>query len=126
MAIQLNCGTGSLTGAPKKLEFNKFLYEVQPDIVLLQETWFSDKKNPHFNGFSMVNMNHSKTYKTTGGGVAIIIRESAGIKYTPLPDLTAPDDECTDIIQAKLKWTGRELVVISLYNPPVTSRPKDR
>ena len=54
MVIQLNCGTGGLTGVLKNLEFNKFLYEVQPNIFLLQETWFSDKKTPHFNGYSMV------------------------------------------------------------------------
>ena len=52
----------------KKTELNKFLYEVQPDIVLLQETWFSDKKSPHFNGYVMVKKNRSATYKTIGGG----------------------------------------------------------
>ena len=58
--------------------------------------------------------------------MAILIRESAGINYTPLTDLTAPDDKCTDIIQAKIKWNGRDFVVTSLYNPPVSSRPRER
>jgi len=93
MVIQLDCRTGGLTGAPK----NKFLYEVQPDIVLLQETWFSGKNTTHFHGYSMVNRNRSRTYKTTGGRVAILIRGSAGINYTPLPDLTAPDNISVEI-----------------------------
>jgi len=58
--------------------------------------------------------------------VVILIRESAGIKFTPLTDLTAPDDKCADIIQAKLNWKGHELVVTNLYNPPVSSRTKNR
>ena len=67
----------------------------------------------------MINRNRQPTYKTTGGGVAILFRESAGITY-------APEDKCTDIIQVKLKWKGRELIVTSVYNPPVSSRPRDR
>ena len=51
--------------------------ESQPDIVLLQETWFNNTYSPHFIGYSMVNRNRLNTYKTTGGGVAILIRESA-------------------------------------------------
>ena len=74
----------------------------------------------------MVKRNRLNTYKTTGGGVTILIRESAGINYTPLADLTAPDDKCTVIIQAKIKWNGRDFVATSLYNPPVSSRPRDR
>ena len=97
-AIQLNCGTGGLISVSKQQELNKILYDAQPDIVLLQETWFSDKHSPKFNGYSMVKKNRPNTYKTTGGGVAILIQESAGINYTPLTDLTAPDDKCTDII----------------------------
>jgi len=122
--IQLNCGSGGLN-AIKQTEFKKFLYESQPDIVLLQETWFNDKYSPHFTGYSIVYRNRLNTYKTTGGGVAILIRESAGLIYTPIPNITAPDDKCTDIIQAKLKWNGREIVVTSIYNPPVSSRPRD-
>jgi len=95
--IQLNCGTGGLS-AVKQLELKKFLYEALPDIVLLQETWFNDKHSPYFIGYSMVNRNRLNTYKTTGGGVAILIRESAGLIYIPLLNITAPDDNCTDII----------------------------
>ena len=73
----------------------------------------------------MVKRNRLNTYNTIGGGVAIFIRESAGINYTPFTDLTAPDNKCTDIIQAKVKWNGRDIVVTSLYNPPVSSRPRD-
>ena len=58
-------------------------------------------------------------------GVAILIRESAGLKYTPLLNITAPDDNCTDIIQAQIKWNGRDIIFTSLYNPPVSSRPRD-
>ena len=79
MVIQLNCGPGGLISDPKKLELNKFLYDIQPDIVLLQETWFRNKKTPQFPGYSMINRNRLPTYKTTGGGVAILIRESARI-----------------------------------------------
>ena len=124
--IQLNCGTGGLISVSKQQELKKFLYEAQPDIVLLHETWFSDKHSPKFNGYSMVKRNRLNTYKTTGGGVTILIRESAGINYTPLADLTAPDDKCTVIIQAKIKWNGRDFVATSLYNPPVSSRPRER
>ena len=119
--IQLNCGTGGLISVSKQLELKKFLLGAQPDIVLLQETWFSDKHSPKFNGYSMVKRNRLNTYKTIGYGVAILIRESAGINYTPFKDLTAPDDKCTDIIQAKIKWSGRDIVVTSLYNPPVST-----
>ena len=35
-------------------------------------------------------------------------------------------DQCTDIVQAKIKWKGRDLTVTSLYNPPVSSRPRNR
>ena len=72
--IQLNCGTGGLS-AVKQLEFKKFLYDAQPDIVLLQETWFNYKHSPNFIGYSMVKRNRLNTYKTVGGGVAILIRE---------------------------------------------------
>ena len=58
--IQLNCGTGGLS-AVKQIEFKKFLYESQPDIVLLQETWFNDTNSPHFIGYSMVNRNRLNT-----------------------------------------------------------------
>ena len=122
--IQLNCGSGGLN-AVKQTELKKFLYESQPDIVLLQETWFNDKYSPHFTGYSIVYKNRINTYKTTGGGVAILIRESAGLIYTPIPNITAPDDKSTDIIQANLKWNGREIIVTSIYNPPVSSRPRN-
>ena len=84
-----------------QLEFKKFLYDAQPDIVLLQETWFNDKHSPNFSGYSMVKRNCLNTYKTIGGGVAILIRESAGLNYTPLLNITAPDDNCTDIFKQK-------------------------
>ena len=62
-----------------QLEFKKFLYDAQPDIVLLKETWFNDKQSPNFSGYSMVKRNRLNTYKTIGGGVAILIRESTGL-----------------------------------------------
>ena len=125
MVIQLNCGPGGLNSI-KKLELENYLYNTQPDIVLLQETWFKDKKTPQFHGYSMIHRNRLPTYKTTGGGVAILIRESAGITFAPITEITAPDDQCTDIVQAKIKWKGRDLTVTSLYNPPVSSRPRNR
>jgi len=123
--IQLNYGTGGLISVSKQQELKKFLYDAQPNIVLLQETWFSDQQCPEFNGYSMVKRNRLNTYKTIGGGVAILIRESAGINYTPLLNITGSDDNCTDIIQAKIKWNGRNIIFTSLYNPPVSSRPRD-
>ena len=95
MVIQLNCGPGGLISTQKKTELNKFLYDIQPDIVLLQETWFRNKKTPQFPGYSMINRNRLPTYKTTGGGVAILIRESAGSTYAPITEVTAPDDQCS-------------------------------
>ena len=74
MVIQLNCGPGGLNSI-KKLELDNFLYDIQPDIVLLQETWvllqetwFKDKKTPQFHEYSMINRNRLPTYTTTGGG----------------------------------------------------------
>ena len=106
MVIQLNCGPGGLISVQKKLELNKFLYDIQPDIVLLQ-----------FPGYSMINRNRLPTYKTTGGGVAILIRESARI--------TNNRSYCS---RRSMHWpsTGRDLTVTSLYNPPVSSRPWNR
>ena len=77
--IQLNCGTGGLINVAKQLELKKFLYDAQSDIVLLQEIWFNDKHSPKFIGYSMVKRNRLNKYKTIGGGVAILIRESAGL-----------------------------------------------
>ena len=82
--IQLNCGSGGLN-AVKQTEFKKFLYESQPDIVLLQETRFNDKYRPHFTGYSIVYRNRLNTYKTTGGGVAILIR---GVSWLNLHSYT--------------------------------------
>ena len=123
--IQLNCGPGGLNST-KRLELNNFLYAKQPDIVLLQETWFKDNVIHQFHGYSMIQRNRHTSYKTTGGGVAILLRESAGFTYAPINEATAPNDQCSDIIHAKLKWNCRELIVTSLYNPPVSSRPRGR
>ena len=38
----------SILSAVKQLELKKFLYETQPDIVLLQETWFNGTHSPYF------------------------------------------------------------------------------
>ena len=104
----------------KKLEFQKFLIDEQPDIVCLNEIKMNIQNSNHFFGdlegyLFLVKPRESKP--ECGGGVAILIRE--GIDYTQ--DFRFDRIEKNyqiELIAITIFTNAGPLLVVAHYNPP--------
>ena len=100
----------------RKNEITALVYELKPDILLLQETWL--KPNLHFSiaGYSIYRKDRENK---TRGGVAIAIQENIEHEQIGL------DMGKTEIVTLKVKTQNKYINISSVYFPGRTTRKKD-
>jgi hypothetical protein len=95
----------------KKPELLKYIDKHKIDIVLLSETWLSEKRDLDFHNFNCYRLDRSH------GGVAILIKKS--IEHNTIRRIKFAT---ADAIFLKVKCLSFEFTVGSIYCSPVTSR----
>jgi exonuclease III len=99
----------------KKMEFEKFLQDEQPDIVCMNEIKLSVEWVNHllaFKGYvSLAKVREQNPNR--GGGVAILVKENIDfIQVTTL------DRHKCELVAISILIAGRPVLVAALYNPP--------
>ncbi len=107
--IQWNCRSLRLS---KLEQFKATLNETNPSVVLLSETHWRDKHMPTFYAYRTFFINRP----TTGGGVAILVRNDLKADKKSLPALIN-----TEAVKVSLKLEdGKNLEILSVYCPDGT------
>ena len=94
----------------KRSEMELYIWEVKPDVVLINETKLNGKNAPKFANYTTACLRDRQTNKTRGGGVAILIRSN--ITYSDI----SPDTD--DMCAIELDIGGSKYAVIAYYCPP--------
>lgn len=108
--IQLNIS--SIKSKAKRLEFQHFINQRKPNLILLSETKLNKRNSVSFIGYSILRNDRSHN---SGGGTAICYSNDLDCEYVNNPS-TIKSFECC-ILKMKLN-DGKSLIVASIYKPP--------
>ena len=114
--IQLNIRGLNSKIADLNYILNNSFGNKHPDIVLLCETWLTERSpKPIISGY---NIERTDRKQKKGGGVCILI--SSKCKYRRRKDLEQPNTACFESCFIELENWKSNLIIGSLYRPPNT------
>lgn len=119
-----------LCGAGKKRELEDLLENLNPDLVLLQETHLKPLSTFEIAGYTTYRSDRKTPRRTgeaiSGGGVANLVRK--GLRHLQLDKhVLAPNDNTTDAVQTRIYHANGFLDFTNLYVPPIrTCQADDR
>ena len=95
----------------KLTRFKQFLYELQPHICCISETWLKHDKEPTFTNYQVC---YAHRLNKTGGGLAILIRKD--INFLPIEVKTFTGGNL-EIQAITLLSQPRKIDILNVYNP---------
>lgn len=103
----------SLVSVKKRTEFELFLKEYKPQIVLISETHLSSKHRVNFNGYKMYREDR---VNGSGGGTAICICDDIDCEFIPKPKDIESLESCS--VKVNLE-NNRQIVFSAIYRRPI-------
>lgn len=103
----------SLVSVKKRTEFEFFLKEYKPHIVLISETHLSSKHRVNFNGYKMYREDR---FNGSGGGTAICICDDIDCEFIPKPKDIESLESCS--VKVNLE-NNRQIVFSAIYRRPI-------
>ena len=104
-------------------EFRHQIQRIQPDIVLLQETWLQPSKTFAIPGYTILRRDRSAARGgdgaiVRGGGIITMIRDDPlfNAEIMEAVEPIRPDDS-TEILQVRLFWDRTPIVITNVYAP---------
>src|ERR1700759_3438396 len=111
MAAQLQIMHANVNGIRgRKTEFEQYVTELKPHIVLLNETKLCGKPVPRLSGYKTDDLRDRTVDKTNGGGVCILVSNT--VTYS---DISLDVD---DVVAIEVRAGASVIAIVSYYCPP--------
>ena len=109
----------NINAIPRKiLPLRHHLHGTVTDICLVQETWLKKPVPKRFTTFPGYNMVHADRENRTGGGVAILVRDSYQLTPLPRPDMVNAVAKLESVWARVSVARHRAILFASVYRPP--------
>ena len=102
----------------KILPLQHYLYRSQTDVCLIQETWLKASVPQRFTTFPGYNVVRVDRSGRTGGGVAILVRDSFTLSRLPRPGVVNTASKLESVWVRVSVARHKAILFASLYRPP--------